>query len=388
MKLSVTAKIRILPDNTQKELLIRTMNEYRNGCNLVSKYVFATHDLSRVSIHRGNYGKLRSEFSLRSQMCCSIIRTVIGSYKAILTNENKWIEVNYKKPILDLVWNRDYSLKKDYFSVNTLEGRIKIPYISKGLEHYFNSDIYEFGTAKLVFKHGKFFLHISVSFNVQDCKDSDISNVVGVDRGINFVITTYNSKGKTSFVSGRKIKNTRGKYKALRTGLQKRQTASSRRRLKRIGNRENRWMQDVNHCISKALVLNNPKNTLFVLEDLTGIRSATESVKKKDRYISVSWSFYDLEQKIDYKCKKYGSRMIKVDPAYTSQTCPKCGHTEASNRHKDKHIFICRNCGYTSNDDRIGAMNLYRKGIEYLVPDTVADEHDLSARGLVSDPKM
>jgi len=43
----------------------------------------------------------------------------------------------------------------------------------------------------------------------------------------------------------------------------------ARHRLKAIGQRENRWMQDVNHCISKALVENNPKHTLFVLEDLT-----------------------------------------------------------------------------------------------------------------------
>jgi hypothetical protein len=32
-----------------------------------------------------------------------------------------------------------------------------------------------------------------------------------------------------------------------------------------------------------------------------------------------------------------------------------------------KHIFCCKTCRYTSNDDRIGAMNLQRKGIEYIV---------------------
>ena len=42
------------------------------------------------------------------------------------------------------------------------------------------------------------------------------------------------------------------------------------------------------------------------------------------------------------------------------------------------YLFSCKNCGYKSNDDRIGAMNLYRMGINYLedsqVPDTVATE--------------
>ena len=93
-----------------------------------------------------------------------------------------------------------------------------------------------------------------------------------------------------------------------------RQTPSSRRRLKAIGQRENRWMQDVNHCVSKALVENNPKHTLFVLEDLSGIRNVIERVRIKDRYVSVSWSFYDLEQKLIYKAKQNQSSVIKVDP--------------------------------------------------------------------------
>lgn len=168
----------------------------------------------------------------------------------------------------------------------------------------------------------------------------------------------------------------------LRKELQKRQTPSARRRLKAIGQRENRWMQDVNHCISKALVESNPKHTLFVLEDLTGIRNVTERVKMKDRYVSVSWSFYDLEQKLIYKAKQNQSTVIKVDPRYTSQCCPVCGHIEKSNRNKKIHLFTCKNCGYKSNDDRIGAMNLYHMGISYLkeaqVPDTVTIEQALS----------
>ena len=137
-------------------------------------------------------------------------------------------------------------------------------------------------------------------------------------------------------------------------------------------------MQDVNHQVSKALVKSNPKHTLFVLEDLSGVRNATERVRTKDRYVSVSWPFYDLERKLIYKAKQNQSAVIKVDPRYTSQCCPVCGHIEKANRNKKIHLFTCKNCGYKSNDDRIGAMNLYRMGINYLedsqVPDTVTAE--------------
>ena len=137
-------------------------------------------------------------------------------------------------------------------------------------------------------------------------------------------------------------------------------------------------MQDVNHQVSKALVENNPKHTLFVLEDWSGVRHATERVTTKNRYVSVSWSFDDLEQKLIDKAKQNQSTVIQVDPRYTSQCCPVCGHMEKTNRHKRIHLFTGKNCGDKSNDDRMGAMNLYRRGINYLedsqVPDTVTAE--------------
>lgn len=53
--------------------------------------------------------------------------------------------------------------------------------------------------------------------------------------------------------------------------------------MKTIGSRESRWMQDVNHQVSKALVKSNPKHTGFVLEDLSRVRNATERIKTKNR---------------------------------------------------------------------------------------------------------
>ena len=377
-QMTVTAKIQIVVNKTDKALLDETMSVYRDACNYVSDYVFRTHDLKQFSLNKILYSALREKFGLKSQMAQSVLKTVIARYKTVLENQNEWIRPTFKKPQYDLVWNRDYSLTQNRFSVNTLKGRIKLPYFTEGMSKYFDRIIYKFGTASLVSKHGKYYLHIPVTYDVEECDISDICNVVGIDRGINFVVATYDSKHKSGFVSGKTIKQKRANYSKLRKELQMRQTPSSRRRLKAIGQRENRWMQDVNHCVSKALVENNPKHTLFVLEDLSGIRNATEHVKTKDRYVSISWSFYDLEQKLMYKAKQNQSIVIKVDPAYTSQCCPICGHTEKANRNKKIHLFTCKNCGYKSNDDRIGAMNLYHMGIDYLadsqVPNTVVTE--------------
>ena len=361
-QMTVTAKIQISVNTDSRALLDKTMSVYADACNYVSDYVFRTHDLKQFSLNKVLYSTLREKFGLKSQMAQSVFKTVIAKYKTILENQKKWIQPSFKKPQYDLVWNRDYSLTQGCFSVNTLNGRVKLPYFAKGMSKYFDHTIYKFATAKLVNMHGKYFLHIPVSYDIEESNISDICNVVGIDRGINFVVATYDSKHKSGFVSGKAIKQKRAQYSKLRKELQMRQTPSARRRLRAIGQRENRWMQDVNHRVS----------------DLSGVRNATEHVRTKDRYVSVSWSFYDLEQKLIYKAKQNQCTVIKVDPRYTSQCCPVCGHIEKANRNKKIHLFTCRNCDYKSNDDRIGAMNLYRMGINYLedipVPDTVTAE--------------
>jgi IS605 OrfB family transposase len=367
MHITLTSKVRILPDEETKDLLIRTMHAYTSACNYVSVHVFATQTTNKKLLHDELYRDIRSHFALRSQMAESVIRTVVARYKTLTASHEPWKILRFSTPQYDLVWNRDYSLKGDIFSVNTLEGRRKMPFCRPG-----SSLDGKLGTARLVLKHGKFYLHISVTHEVTDVTDSAVTNVVGIDRGIRFLATAYDSAGKTAFFSGASVKGKRAHFAALRKELQKVGTPSSRRRLKAIGQRENRWMRDLDHCISKALAEMYPEGTLFVLEDLKGIRKATERIRVSDRYVSVSWPYYDLEQKLIYKAAMHGHKVIKVDPAYTSQTCPHCGRRDSASRDKRRHLFRCTGCGYTSNDDRIAAMNLYSMGNEYLVQSGVS----------------
>ena len=375
MEQTITAKLQIVVSPSDKQILRETMKAYTNACNYVSEYIYETHDLHRYGVQNQTYRQLREIHGLKAQMAVSVVRTVIGKYRAILKNQKEWIRPVFRHPQLDLVWGRDYSLNQtsDVFSVNTLGGRIKTPFHKKGFERYF-SEGYRYGTAKLVCRHGLFFLYVPVTCEISELKRTEITNVVGIDRGIRFLAVTYDSSGRTVFYNGNTVKQKRAHYKSLRKELQRIGTPSSRRRLKAIGQREYRWMQDVNHCVSKTLAESNPEGTLFVLEDLGGIRSAAEKVKVKDRYLFVSWPYYDLEQKLNYKALRNHQLVEKVNGAYTSQTCPKCGHTERTNRNKRIHLFCCKSCGYRSNDDRIGAMNLHRLGIEPTVPDAVAAE--------------
>lgn len=113
-------------------------------------------------------------------MVQSVMKTVIARYKSAKSNGHEWSLIDFKLVEYDLVWNRDYSLTKNQFSVNTLEGRLKLNYERKAMKKYFNST-WKFGTAKLVHKYKKWFLHIPMIKEYQTLDFADVNNIVGVD---------------------------------------------------------------------------------------------------------------------------------------------------------------------------------------------------------------
>ena len=69
----------------------------------------------------------------------------------------------------------------------------------------------------------------------------------------------------------------------------------------------------------------------------------------------VSWgTFFNL---LEYK-----TNVVKVNPAYTSQKCSKCGHTCKENR-KTQSIFECVSCFYVENADKNASLNILELGV-------------------------
>ena len=364
---TLTYAVRVETTPDQSKTLTDTCSAYLDCCNTVSKTVWEHRTLSQKTLRRLIYRMLRDEYHVGAQMAQSSIIRVIGNYRTIKEmHGSPWAtsQPEYHSPGYDLVWNRDYSILKDgRLSVNTLEGRIKVPVNWTHMPQPYRHG--KFGTARLLNRNGKWFLLIPSTVELPE--PSRPQQVVGVDMGVRFLATSYDSDGSAVFYDGKEAKSRREHYKRLRASLQKRGTRSARRRLRNIGKRENRWMRDVNHQVSKALVSRQSKPTLFALENLEGVRHATEKVRVQDRYVQVSWAFYQLRQMIEYKAKKAGHSVIVVDPRYTSQTCPKCGTVRKANRDKRLHEYHCSNCGYRSNDDRVAAMNIQRLGYQSLV---------------------
>ena len=162
-EISLTAKIKLDLNAEQKILLDQTISAYTTACNFVSEYAFSNEEKTYAKVNKALYRKLRSQFNLKAQMAQSVVKTVVARYKTILANQKKWIKASFKRPQYDLVWNRDYSLVENRFSLNTLEGRVKLPFFSKGMTKFFDKSVYRFGTAKLVKKQDKYYLYASVT---------------------------------------------------------------------------------------------------------------------------------------------------------------------------------------------------------------------------------
>lgn len=127
-------------------------------------------------------------------------------------------------------------------------------------------------------------------------------------------------------------------------------------KLDKLKENEKNFVQTYNHAISKKIVQFAKKNKCeyIALEALT-----------KDGFpnsILRNWSYYQLQEFIEYKAKREGIKVVYVDPAYTSQTCSQCGNIDKENR-PSQEIFKCTECGFELNADHNAAINIARKAL-------------------------
>lgn len=386
MKQGITLKLKIDVSEEQENELIRLQEQYRKACQFVSDYYFEEHfKPSRYELHDTLYHTIRSEFGLKAQQAQSVLITVLARYKTVASqmkkkrfkyqdkNSKQWHSVQkdikwliqpiqFKKPQNDMVYNRDWNFTKDQtIKLTTLEGRIEVGCHFDYFDSYL-SDGWKLGTAKLINKFNKWFLHIGATKEIEGYQRESTEHVVGIDRGLIFLLTTYDEKGTTKFINGKEITHKRNKYAKLRQELQLKGTKSAKKRLKAINRRENRWMTDVNHRLSKALVDYYSENTVFVLEGLENINWQRSFGSTKNNKKHTEWAFYQLEEFLTYKAILSDSVVVKVNAQYTSQRCPKCGSIDKENRNHKLSEYHCQTCKYRSNDDRVGAMNIQGLG--------------------------
>ncbi|WP_020374168.1 RNA-guided endonuclease InsQ/TnpB family protein [Sulfobacillus thermosulfidooxidans] len=172
-------------------------------------------------------------------------------------------------------------------------------------------------------------------------------------------------------VSGRGLRSIKqGRAKGL-AHLQKkrRRTQSGSRRRKRLNRARHRISQKVERVTRNAL--HHAANQIVAFCLATGItmlyagdlgtlnhQKRHRRSRRTNQEIGVL-EFGRLEQYLEYKLRRYGIPLIKISEAYTSQTCPHCGHlNKVAGR-----TYHCRACDYQAHRDGVGAVNILNKGM-------------------------
>ena len=99
--------------------------------------------------------------------------------------------------------------------------------------------------------------------------------------------------------------------------------------------------------------LRHRKPSIMAMEDLD-IRGKAPS-KRLSRRVS-QWARHTLKERTKFLASAGCSCRKQVHPAYSSQTCPRCGFVHQGNRRGDQ--FQCLFCGHIDDADRVAAINL------------------------------
>lgn len=196
-------------------------------------------------------------------------------------------------------------------------------------------------------------------------KNIDSNNVAAIDLGEIHSITSIDNNGNGLIITGRKIRSIKrlqnkeqAKLRSKRDKLTKgsRQYKKYSRAIYKLSVKTDKQILDCVHKISKLFLDYCIENNISKVHygDLDSCtRNTKERVGKVVGQKLNDWCYGLLTLQLENKLSRYGIEFVKVSEAYSSQTCPHCGH-----RHKPSgRNYECQ-CGYKQHRDLVGAMNI------------------------------
>ena len=232
-------------------------------------------------------------------------------------------------------------------------------------------DIQQATSARITCRNNRW--HVSFTTPPKPKKTTG-QGVVGIDRGV--AVTAMTSDGQA--FQAPKAKRQQARYEKLQRVLSAKAKGSANRKKVldkmadvrfRAGNQRNDWLEKTTTHLAETY-------DVVVLEDLK-VKDMTKRVAPKrdeqGKYLpngqaakrglnrAILGSVWGgLKARLEDK-----TTVVLCPPAYTSQRCSVCGHTEPENR-KTQAEFTCLACGHSENADLNAAKNIRNAGIALL----------------------
>ncbi len=361
-------RVKLLPTPEQAQALEATLRACNRAADYVSVIAFESGARDRNGLQKVVYSDVKAAFGLSAQPAVRVVRKVVDAYATLATQLKAGLlggkgskryrkatgsPVSFRPEAAQPFDDRCLSWQTDARTVSiwTVGGRLRsMRYTGEPGQLKLLSE-HRKGESDLIQQKGKW--HLLATCEVPDPEITEPTDWIGVDRGIINLATTSDSVN----YQGRRLSRYRRWQAHKRSELERKNTRSSIRRLARRADKEQRHATHVNHKISKEIVSVAQRTGRGVaVEQLDGIRDRVR-LRRDQRDTLSSWPFHQLGQHLSYKARRAGVAFLEVDASYTSQRCPRCGHTEKANR-PTRDCFRCRRCGLAGPADAVAGVNV------------------------------
>lgn len=322
--------------------------------------------LSAIALHHAMYAHVVG--TLNSQMTCSAIRLTAGAYASARSSSNSKPASHpfafRRARALFLVGKRgrDADFRADgTLSIWTVAGRKRITYTVPDAFTDTLAAAKEIDSLTVIERGGRLLGRVTVTLDVPEPQGV---LPVGVDLNETNALVAATPDGDTLFVSGRAVKVANKRTYKTRKRVQRKHatrkaehkdTRSVRRVLKRLGRKRSNRTRTFAQTAAKQLVTFAPAHAVLVFEALHIPQPTKGAIKgKATRRRLALWQRQLIRQAAESKAQEVGMVVAEVDPAYTSQTCSRCGLRGIRRRHR----FTCPSCGHEAHADVNAAVNI------------------------------
>lgn len=358
-------------------------------------------DISKYKTISGYiYDVLKNDYTLNSSNFTTSIRAAEAQFKAgmkdYIKGEKSIIEYKNNQPLdlhnnaIKLCYdNNEFSFKlgllnnvsaKEYGIKGqmTFKAVVRDKSVRTILERCYDG-VYHISASKLAYnkKKKQWFLLLSYGFTPDVVPTLDENKILGVDLGVKLplVASVYGDYDRLS-IPGGEIEHIRNVTEKRKRSLLKQGTFCGDGRIghgyktrvkpvEKISDKVSRLRDTINHKYSRELINYAIKNGCgtIQMEQLSGVTDNADKFLK-------NWSYFDLQNKIEYKAVEKGIKVHYIDPRYTSQRCSKCGFIHSDNR-LEQATFKCQACGFEANADYNASQNIAIKGIDEIIANSI-----------------
>jgi len=358
-----TAITRLSIDDGQRELLEKTISEWMRGCQIATDMAWGKCN-TKSDVQPLAYDSVREHTDLGSQHAILATHQAAQAITGCIERKAKGKKASkptFTAPTVKYDTRTMTLFDDDTVSLSTTESRVRcdlaLPDADNGYQQqYLDSEEWSVTESTLTARDGNYFLHIGFRRPKNDTEQetAEDGTVLGVDLGIENLAVTSTAY----FFSGRELTHDLREFENVRAGLQQTGTRSAHRTLEQSSGRELRYIRDVLHRASNAIIDEALRYECDVIafEDLTHIRDRTGASWGH------KWAFRTLYEHVEYKAEAKGISVQQVGSAYTSKRCAECGFTADENR-LNRSDFCCQKCGSEANADYNAAKNI---GMRYV----------------------